>query len=543
MDTRSGARRRRSRRSSRLGRWRGRIAYLAIGVGLERWARLAAVAVVPLLLPGTGFRIVVIYGALTTYVLLTALARRDRFVRSGDLLVAVALIAATEGEITPFLLFLLVTVAGPASSAGLGAGLGAGGMLAVALLAVLGLDGQLGGLGWRGVLPAVVLLPATGAAVATAARLLDPNAVRERQALREANRLLSSLRGLADQLPGGLDRTTIAAAMLTELRELPGVRAGVIYVEDEGVLHAAASTALHPGLLPTLRIDVARNLANGVHRAEALPPVLRRACDEHPFWVSRRLGRGAAPSAVLLAGTDDRPDADRLAAAVVAVAEDGELALDNARLFDGTRVRAADAARRGLAADLHDGVAQSLAHLRMELELRADDHDPETGRLARLAADALEDLRATISGLRAPLDGDLASRLARHVEDVRPTSGPTIELDTAGRATIEPERAEHLLRIAQEAISNALRHAEATTITVALEVDDTTVELVVEDDGRGRDAPTDQRGGGIGLRSMRERSERLAGVLTVRDRIGGGTVVTVRCSPTRSRPSPTGAPR
>ncbi|MTV26828.1 sensor histidine kinase [Nitriliruptoraceae bacterium ZYF776] len=532
------------RRPRALPRWRERVAYLVIGVGLERWARLVAVALVPLFLPNAGVRVAVIYGALATYVLLTALARRDRFVRSGDLLVSVALIAATQGEITPFLLFLFVAVAGPASSAGVLAGAGAGGMLAVVLLAVLGLDGQLGGLGLRGALPVVVLLPATGVAVAAAARLLDARAVRERRALQEANRLLSSLRRLADELPGGLDRTTIAAALLTEIRQLPAVRAAAVHLEDQGVFHAAASTAVHPGLLPALRLDVVRHLADGVHETTSLPVELQRACDGHPVWVSRRVGRDGSPSALLLVGAADRAAARDLGALLGPIADDGRIALDNARLFDGTLVRAADAARRGLAADLHDGVAQSLAHLRMELELRATrDGDDELDRLGRLAGTALEDLRATIAGLRTPLDGDLAGRLARHVADVRPAGGPDVEFETAGTAPIDPDRAEHLFRVAQEAISNALRHAEATAVTVALEVDTSTVELVVEDDGRGRTAATDRPGNGVGLRTMRERADRLSGTLTVRDRLGGGTVVTVRCTPTRPGTSPAGAPR
>jgi signal transduction histidine kinase len=216
------------------------------------------------------------------------------------------------------------------------------------------------------------------------------------------------------------------------------------------------------------------------------------------------------------------------------VATDGGLALDNARLFDGTRARAADVARRRVASDLHDGVAQSLAHLRMELELLALADGPsesgELSRLARVAGSALVDLRGTIAGLRTATDGDLATMLERHVSDLRGRRGPEIELECSGDAPIDPDRSEQLLRVAQEALSNAVCHAGATTITVTLERDEDTVLLVVEDDGVGRGAAsTTQRGGGVGLRSMHERAEALSGELEVRDRSGGGTVVTLRC--------------
>lgn len=521
-----------------------RLAYGASSMGLERWARLGSVAVVPLFLPGSSRGVAPVYGALTAYVLLTALARRDRFVRGGDLVVAAAVIAATDGQVAPFLLFLMVAVAGPASAGGVRAGAAAGATLSLVLLAVLGLDGQLSDLGTEGVVPVALLLPLAGITTASASQVLDGRIVAGRVKLQEANRLLSALLDLADDLPGGLDATTVAAAVSSEIRAMPGVPAVAVLVEELGVLHVAASHALHPGRLPSVRIDVARRLGDlRLRTPRQLPPELRRACEEQPFWLSARLGPQDEPVGLLLVAVESAEVGARIRPALMSLAVDAAIALQNARLFDGTLARAADAARRRLAADLHDGVAQSLAHLKMELELQTvtggrRSADSELARLARVADAALSDLRATIAGLRSDPTGDLASLLQRHVAEVSPSGGPRIDLEIAGAAELAPDRIGDALRVAQEALSNALRHAQAETITISLERDQALIELVVEDDGVGRATTSGRAGGGVGLRSMRERAERLQGSLTVRDRLGGGTVVTLRF-PTRPGPAPT----
>lgn len=534
----------RSRGPSGKARWAAvvdRLALAASAVGLERWARLVAVAVVPLFLPDAGPDITSVYGALAAYVLLTALARRDRFVRGGDLVVAAAVIAATGGQVAPFLLFLMIAVAGPASAGGIRAGTAAGTTLGLVLLAVLGLEGQLVALGWGGILPIALLLPLAGVTTASAAQVIDERTAAGRVKLQEANRLLQALLKLADDLPGGLDVTTVAAAVLAEVRNLPEARAATVLVEDHGVLRVAAASDRSGGReLPTLRLDVARRLGDlRLRTPRQLPTGMGAAAGDRALWMGAQLGPNDEPLGLLIVGLDHADDALVLRPILASLAVDAALALQNARLFDGTLVRAAEAARRRLAADLHDGVAQSLAHLKMELELQtvADGRrsaDTELARLARVADTALSDLRATIAGLRTSHGEDLEVRLRQHLEDVTSAGGPELTFECAGTAEVGHDRAQNLLRIAQEAVSNALRHAQAATVTVSLERDDRIVELVVEDDGVGRAATTPRPGGAVGLRSMRERAEALGGELTVRDRLGGGTVVAVRC-PTRPR--------
>lgn len=513
-------------------------------VGLERSARLAATAVVPLLLPEDGLAgFAALLTGLSGYVLLTALARRNQYLRAADLCVAAVLLVAAGPDVVAFLPFVLVTIAGPASQGGVRAGLAAGGTLAVVMLVRLLATGDLADLAATNAVPISLLLPLTGMTTATATAVLEDRAVRDRMVLQEANRLLSSLRDLADEIPGGLDVSTVSAALAAEVSDLPGAGAGLVLVEEHGMLRSVATTAIQQPPVASIRIEEMAALLSDrptFHAPTALPPVLHQPCADHEHWIALALGSLPRPAGVLLVGFHHREQGRRARARLASLAVHGRLALDNARLFDGTRVRAADAARRSVAGDLHDGVAQSLAHLRMELELRALDsaEDPEIARLARVADTALVGLRTTIAGLRAPLDHDLGALLERHVEDLQSPHGPHIEFRRQGTNRLDPDQAEEVLRVAQEAISNALRHAAATTVEVVLVQDEAEVRLVVRDDGAGLDGSSPLAGGGVGIRSMQERAARLHGQLDLEGRTGGGTrlVLSVPVAPPSTPP-------
>jgi signal transduction histidine kinase len=514
-----------------------RIAYWVTAVGVERWARVGAVALIPILLSSEELTVGAgLFATLAGYVLVTALAPRNRYLRTADLVVAASVILLAGAQLSAYLPFVLVAVAGPASRGGPRVGAAVGTLMALLLIAALSTDPNGGTQTTSTTVSLALLLPLVGLTTAAATQVLDDRALRERLALQEVNRLLSSLHTVADELPGMLDATTVSAALMSEMRSLRGVRQAVAFVEEHGVQRPAAVSAIPTYALTNLRVDVVRALMaidpQRLSTPHQLPTDLRRACEGSTYWLVQPVGDTSPPLGVLLVGFDDADDARAARSRLGFIAEDGALALDNVRLFDGTRSRAADAARRQVAADLHDGVAQSLAHLRMELELLAVGSNGqdrgEIERLARVATTALGELRRTIRGLDAPLGGDLAALLARHLDDLRTGHGPALSLEVSGPTTLDPDRAEDALRVAQEAISNALRHAGAQTVTVSLEHDELVTELVVEDDGEGLPSDDQLRPGGIGLRSMRQRADRLGGDLTVRDRRGGGTVVALR---------------
>ena len=508
-------------------------------VGLERSARLVAVALVPVFFAtGDLTRVVPLYSALIAYVLITSFAPRNRFLRAADLAVAAALTVASGGQALPFLLFLMVAVAGTAVHGGMVAGLAAGGTLTIVLTTTLAATERVAELGTSQLLPVGLLLPLTGITMGAAAQVYANEQARDRRRLQEANRLLAALRTLADDLPGGLDVTTVAAAMIAEVRELPDTRAALVYSVRDGVLQPVAATGLSRGSAPTLRIDLLRGIAQPsrarLRSLASLPMELQHTCADHRWWAVAGMHRDNDLVGALLVGVDD-PDAARQARSrLIALAEDGALAIHNAQLFDGTRERAAQLARAHLAGDLHDGAAQALAHLRMELELLSMTAEEEPGadelrRLAGVARSALDDLRATISGLRGTGEDDLAKAIRRHIDHLMKSDGPQLLFAHRGDVRLDAVTTEELVRVVQEALSNALRHAQASTIWVVVERDGPELRLEIEDDGQGLDAETTAEGGGVGLRSMRERAERLRGHLDVRARSGGGTVVELRC--------------
>jgi signal transduction histidine kinase len=512
-----------------------RLAQALSAFGLERWARLAAtlLSTVLLLLSGRFEARAVLVLLLLLYVVVTGLLRRGRYVRSADLAVAAILAAFAGPDVVAFLPFMLVAVAGTATIGGAVAGLAAGGTMAIVLVAGALAFTDVQSLQTEGVLAVALLLPMTGLVAASAGQLVSDPTVRDRLVLQQANRLLSSLSALADSLPGGLDASTVSAAIVAELQRLPGLRAGAVLVREGELLLADAATGLPRGAPAGLHAEELEPLLHRrrILRADRdLPDALAAANDDTPYWRALPLGVTRPPRAMLVAGFEEADAARAARTRLQVLAQDGGLALDNARLFDRTQLRAADAARRRIAAELHDGVAQSLAHLKLELALlgrgESVDHD-ELKRLSRVAETALTELRDTIAGLRAPSGSDVAALLGRHLEDVRSPRGPRLTLTVHEQVLIDPDRADEALRVAQEAVSNALRHARATEVELTLDATEGTVLLTITDDGIGPETTSDEAGGGVGLRSMRERADRLSGTLTIGTSARGGTLVTL----------------
>jgi signal transduction histidine kinase len=141
---------------------------------------------------------------------------------------------------------------------------------------------------------------------------------------------------------------------------------------------------------------------------------------------------------------------------------------------------------------------------------------------------ALDELRSLIFELRPPdLERDgLCGALRKHVDVVRALQPGEIQLDLEAVVEPDPGRAREILRIAQEALSNAVRHAHADHIRLRLADEDGRVVLEVRDDGAGFDPDAPEvRSRRLGLTSMEERAQRLGGRLTVASAPGGGTTV------------------
>jgi signal transduction histidine kinase len=211
------------------------------------------------------------------------------------------------------------------------------------------------------------------------------------------------------------------------------------------------------------------------------------------------------------------------------------MAITNARLYEQSRELSVLSERNRLALELHDVVSQKLFSLMLTAEAAATqlDRDPEgartqVNRLRTLAREALDELRALILGLRPPelhRDG-FEGALRKEIEMLSRIHGVSVELKLEGEVDGDGERNAAALRIAHEALHNALRHASAEHVVVRLSGHGGKLVVEVTDDGVGFEPDRRElRSRKLGLTSMEERASELGGRLQIRSAPGSGTTV------------------
>jgi signal transduction histidine kinase len=348
-----------------------------------------------------------------------------------------------------------------------------------------------------------------------------------------AYRLLAQLRPVARQLSVGLDPGTIADGLLQTLREhLPFERGAVFVRTGAGrlvpLVHLGAS-----------RVDWDVDVAGDSPYADAW-------LSQRPRRVGRQLSGGEGSALViplviglrtfgligLEAATPELLAGD--AEGATEFVEETALRLETALLFDEVRDLATAEERRRVAREIHDGIAQELSYLGYFVDsLAADAHsreEPTEPKLRELRAEItriINELRMSIFDLRSEVDvhGGLGAALSEYVRTVGRQSGLTVHLSLAESAQRLPAETEaELLRIAQEAVTNARKHAGADNLWVTLTVDPPHAHLRIEDDGRGLGRA---RSDSFGLQIMRERAKRLRTTVTVAPREPRGTAVEV----------------
>jgi signal transduction histidine kinase len=121
----------------------------------------------------------------------------------------------------------------------------------------------------------------------------------------------------------------------------------------------------------------------------------------------------------------------------------------------------------------------------------------------------------------------LVGALQERLDAVEKRAGVDARLLVEGPVALPAFVEDELYRIAQEALTNALKHAAPTVVTVIIRAEDNRVSLVVQDNGRGFDLQSAASEGGMGLVSIRERTEKLGGSFSLVSQLGEGTTVRV----------------
>jgi signal transduction histidine kinase len=384
----------------------------------------------------------------------------------------------------------------------------------------------------------VLLAVAAGLLASWIRRLLVPGLEHRPQisdsSYAAAYRLLSQLRPVARQLSVGLDPGTIAQGLLQSLKDVHDFERGAVYVRT------GAGRLVPLAFIGASRIDWSVDVTGDGPFAEAW-------LSQRPQRLSRQLS-GPPGSALVIPlviglrtfglvgfetvrralGPHDAEQAARLA-------EDTALRLETAMLFDDVRGMATAEERRRVAREIHDGIAQELSYIGyfvdgLAAEARGKD-DAMEQQLLQLRTEItriVSELRMSIFDLRSEVDvhGGLGAALSEYVRSVGRQSGLTVHMSLAETPNRLPAETEaELLRIAQEAITNARKHAEAENLWVSLSVDPPSALLRIEDDGRGLGSA---RADSYGIQIMRERAKRLRTTVDVLPRDPRGTVVAVR---------------
>ncbi|MEA2421234.1 MAG: two-component system, NarL family, sensor histidine kinase UhpB [Thermoleophilaceae bacterium] len=206
---------------------------------------------------------------------------------------------------------------------------------------------------------------------------------------------------------------------------------------------------------------------------------------------------------------------------------------DERRQSGGLVLRAQEEERRRLARDLHDEVNQALTAILLRLEALSQGAPPELSseltEVKRLVNQAMGELLQLARQLRPTAldDHGLLPAMATQVRRFAAQTGIKADLNARGEsAKLAPDEEIAVYRIAQEALANVARHADASVVEIDLTAGEDGVELTVRDDGRGFE--THRPATGLGLAGMAERARLVGGDLTIESQPGAGTELCLR---------------
>jgi signal transduction histidine kinase len=386
----------------------------------------------------------------------------------------------------------------------------------------------------------VTLLAAQAAVAVENARLYESATAWSQQ--------LESLNEVGAALVGELELEPLLDLIATRLRELIAARLVAIALPGSGGVRIAAADGEGAGGLAAVDVlardsKTGRVLERG--RSERVDSLLEDP--EVDQDVARRLGASTGLYVPLRARertigvliAHDKLGADqRFSSGDLRLAEQfalrASIAVDLSRRVarDSLRrvVAGQEVERRRLARELHDETGQALTSILLGLRaVEESGDDANVDELRELVVATLQDVRRLAVQLRPKAldDFGLVAALERLTQTFSEGSGIEVDLvSQLGDERLPAEVETTLYRVVQEALTNVVKHAEATQVSIVLMRREGTATAVIEDDGRGFE-PAELRDGTLGLEGMRERAELHDGRLTVESAPGAGTTLRV----------------
>ncbi len=331
-----------------------------------------------------------------------------------------------------------------------------------------------------------------------------------------------------------LDLTNILQTVVDQARSLVGADVAILCLLRDPPDDAYVAACSDPGGLLG-GVDTEDLSARSTDACGCCPLPLMSGATEHrsvPLTVSNRVIGN-----LCVAGSGLPTEASSLRL-LEGLANQATIAIENARLYEHTQVLAVYEERERIARELHDSVAQTLGYIYSRARLLQDhtsqESDPtawaDLDDLARVASATYDEVRWAIFGLRKSQQEstEVLSTLVGFLRDFTTRYGIRAELEgeALGRLAIEPRAEAQLVRIVQEALTNAGKHSRASHVWVRIEDLGERFLFTVEDDGIGFDPlQVAANTGAFGLISMRERAESVGGQLEVDSARGSGTRV------------------
>jgi PAS domain S-box-containing protein len=371
------------------------------------------------------------------------------------------------------------------------------------------------------------------------------------QQVADRTRQLQALHDVMAAASASLDLPTVLERSLDQVLKVMRSEVGAIHLLNEGgeTLRMAASRGVPPDSLDESEAVPVRDGLVGWVVEQGTPivmpslimsprPLLALPTDATQGYVGVPVRvRGQALGVLSVIAESGRRFSKAEVSLLASIADEVGVAVENARLHQQAQELAVVRERERLARELHDSVTQSLYSLTLLAEAgqrligggdrkRVGEY---LGRLGEIAQQALKEMRLLVYQLRplALKREGLVGALQERLDAVEKRAGADARLLVEGTVALPASVEDELYRIAQEALNNALKHAAPTLVKVTIRAADKRMSLVVEDNGRGFDPQSAAGKGGMGLVSIRERTEKLGGSFALVSRPGVGTTVRV----------------
>ncbi len=372
--------------------------------------------------------------------------------------------------------------------------------------------------------------------------------------LGDRNEELGLMFSLATAVGSSMDLDLLLEVMLDKVMNLFHASAGDIFLLQEG--EGVYQKAVHLGDSPDAFWEIERfRMGQGCigQVAQTGTPRWTTQLSDEVDYLKRSvvdagfktlvctplMAPGKVTGVLSLAFKHERPIEDREIGLLGAVGAGVGVAVENARLYRQARRVAVLEERERIGMDLHDGIIQSIYAIGLTLDyirLQVDDDLPEASERLEQAIgglnDVIRDLRSYILDLqpaRIPTD-DLGGAFARLVKEFRANTliDAELKLEKKAVAYFHGEQASDLFLIAQEALANIAKHANASRVLLALRsTSDDNISLQVIDNGVGFESEIEPELLGHGLSNMSERARTLGGQLSVVSGPGDGMTITV----------------